>query len=176
MPRFLAALSAALLLSAPALADLDPGQVGQIKDEQKAAVDKVHAAHGNKAEKDMSPEERTQQAQEENQASVGVLDKHGVSDKEFSRYSSQMDRSSQAAAKAAEKDAAQKREAKAAEKAKPAAPGEVQIERGEKVSSTENGVEVERGTPAGAGAGVSAPKASSHSSHSSRSKKHRHRR
>jgi|GEM_PF-5317307 len=172
MPRLLAALSAALLLSAPALADLDPGQVGQIKDEQKAAVAKVHAAHGNKAEKDMSPEERTQQAQEENQASVGVLDKHGVSDKEFSRYTSQMDRSSQASAKAAEKDAAEKREAKAAEKAKPAAPGEVQIERGEKVSSTENGVEVERGTPAGS-ASVNAPKPSSHSSH--RSKRHRRR-
>lgn len=174
MNRLTAALSAALLLSAPAFADLDPGQVGQIQDEQKAAVAKVHEAHGNKAEKDMSPQERAQQAREENQASEGVLQKHGVSDKDYTRYTTQMDRSDQAAAKAAEEDAQKKREAQAAEKPKEAAPGEVQIERGAAVSSTENGVEVERGTPGAQGATVKAAPSKSHST--TRSKRRHHRR
>lgn len=175
MTRLLAALCLSLLLAAPALAELDPGQVGQIQDEQKAAVAKVHAAHGNKSEAELSPAERAQQAREESAASEAVLQKHGVSDKEYTRYTNRMDRSEQAQAKAAQADAQAKREAKKDAPAAPAAK-EVEIERGgQEVSHTENGVEVLRGEPSPSAGETARPSSSSRSHRRSHSRHHRRR-
>lgn len=155
MARPLPLLTASLLFSAPAFAQLSPEAVGQIQDEQKAAVDQVRAAHGNRSPKDMSPEERRQEDQEERKASLSVLDKHGVTDKDVTRYAARMGRSEQAQAEQARSQAEAKRAAPKGELPAPPGPVAVEVQHGVSddhplevaVPTRENGVEIDRGTP-----------------------------
>jgi hypothetical protein len=132
MTHRLAVVTAALVLAAPAFAgELSPQEVGKIQAEQKRAVEKVRAANGNRKEADMSPEERRDEAARENQAALGVLQKHGVDDKAFTRYSNRMDRSAQAEAKEAEKQEEKRAQAnKSQAKPSEAAADEVEVQAG----------------------------------------------
>jgi hypothetical protein len=80
---------AALVLSTAFAAwadELSPETVANIRREQKASDEKVEKAHGNKPHSEMSPDERRQYMDEQRQARMDVLQKHGVDDKAYSRY------------------------------------------------------------------------------------------
>jgi hypothetical protein len=107
-----------LALSSTAFADdLNADSVAAIRREQHAAVDKVNAAHGDKKPSEMSREERREIIQEQSKARLEVLERHGVSDKEFSRYEALLSVDQRAEAKKederlANKEKQQKEEAK----------------------------------------------------------------
>lgn len=137
-----AVLIAALTLTQAALAeDLDPVEAAKIEREQKAAEAKVNKAHGDKQESEMSPDERRQVVDEQSKADLEVLQKHGVSDKEYSRYvakeSPEQREQHKAASKALEKQEQEAKNKPAADPnaAKPA--DQVQITRGEEGSGVE---------------------------------------
>ena len=115
-----------LWLAVPALAeDLPPEELARIKHEQKEAVDKVQASHGRKKSSEMDNAERQQMTQEQQAALQGVLDKHGVSRKDYARQTAQQGPAGNAAVSAAEKAQEAEREA-AAKKASEAASKEAE--------------------------------------------------
>jgi hypothetical protein len=116
--KTLAALGLALVASTAFAKDLDPTEAVQIEREQEAATKKVNAAHGDKKPSEMDPEERAQVIDEERKARLEVLDRHGVSDKEFSRYQGKLTPEQRVQEKAAAKALDAK---EAAAKAHPAA-------------------------------------------------------
>jgi hypothetical protein len=140
-----AILLAALTLASAAYAqkELDPVEAAKIDREQNEANEKVNAAHGNKKESEMSAEERRQVAEEQKEAGLGVLEKHGVSDKDYARYvakESRDDREQQkTAAKALQKQAEDAKKKPVADPNAAKAADEVQVSRG---GESGGGVEV----------------------------------
>lgn len=117
-------------LCAPALAaDLSPEKVAKIRKEQKEAMARIEKAHGNKKPSEMSNAERREMAQERAAAEQAVLEKHGVSTRDFANYTVRMSTDDRKEAEAAEKklEAADAAKKKAAE-TKPQ--GEVQVQLG----------------------------------------------
>ena len=187
-----AALLVALTLAQTALADgLDPVEAAKIEQEQKAAEAKVNKAHGDKQESEMSAEERRQVAAEQSKADLEVLEKHGVSDKEYSRYvakeTPEQRQQHKAATKELERQAEEaKKNAAAPKPDQPKAADQVQITRGDgngveiPVKGHENDVVIERGNQDEAGqvpVEVAPPQRSrSRSKHHSSKSKHHHRR
>src|SRR5206468_1374293 len=103
-------------LSAVAWAEeLTPELVARINAEQKTAVDAVNKKHGNRKPSQMDQDERSQVIAETAAAQQGVLDKHGVSAKDFARYEAKLsldDRKRQQAEEKRIKDEKQAKEAK----------------------------------------------------------------
>lgn len=123
-----------VLLATPALAALSPDEVAQLRHKQKKAEAEVDKKHGNKKPEDMTEAERRQVDNEKMAARAAVLEKEGVSSKEFDRAHLKQNKADRAASdqkvKALEKQDA---EAAAAAKAKAEAekqPGEIKIQRG----------------------------------------------
>lgn len=126
-----AALAAALLAQAALAAELTPQQLALIKREEQKALDQVNAAHGNKKPSEMSSEERRQIIEEQQRASSEVLEKYGVSTKEYAKATSNMGGGQKAQVEAEERAlAAKEEEERRAAAAKKAEPTEPEIEYG----------------------------------------------
>ncbi|MCY1079716.1 hypothetical protein [Archangium lansingense] len=134
MSRRLSVLLLSTWLMTPSLVlaeDLTPEQLARIRRDEKAAVDKVNAAHGNKKSSDLSAAERRQMIREQQEAVQKVMDEHGVSAKDYARQSARMGPKGNKEVAAAEKDLAAKEKAAAAGKSGRAKePGEIQVQEG----------------------------------------------
>ncbi|WP_246356893.1 hypothetical protein [Pyxidicoccus fallax] len=123
-------------------AELTPEKVAQIRHDETQAVAKVNEEFGNRKPSEMSSEERAQAIDKQQSATAAVLEKHGVSAKEYARYEARMRPEDNVRAKAEEKrleeraQAAAKAPAPAGEKA----PEDVPVQLG---ISDEEPVELE---------------------------------
>lgn len=158
MSRRLSILLFSSWLAVPNLAfgeGLTPEQIASIRRDEKAAEAKVQAAHGNKKSSELSAAERRQMIQEQQDAVQEVMDKHGVSRKDYARQTARMGPKQNEEVATAEK--AQEAKDKAAKDAQAQeGSGEIQIQNG---FSDENPVTleeqegapptVEEGLPAG---------------------------
>ncbi|MDY7233204.1 hypothetical protein [Hyalangium rubrum] len=152
MSRRTSVLLLASWLTVPGLAlaqeaeeqELTPEKIAAIRRDEQKAKDKVNEAYGNRKSSEMSTDERRQVIQEQQQAGQKVMEKHGVSDKEYSRHVARMGREETEAVARAEKalEAKEKaaREAEQKKKAEKELPEEVPIQQG---ISDENPVELE---------------------------------
>jgi hypothetical protein len=144
MPRRLSVLLLSTWLITPNLAlaeDLTPEQLARIRRDEKAALDKVNAAHGNKKPSELSAAERREMIREQQEASRKVMEEHGVSAKDYARQSARMGPKQNEAVAAAEKALEAKEKAAAAGKPEQAKePGEIEIQEG---FSDENPVTLE---------------------------------
>lgn len=147
MTRRLSILLFSSWLAVPGLAfgeGLTPEQIANIQRDEKAAEAKVQAAHGNKKSSELSAAERRQMIHEQQDAIQGVMDKHGVSRKDYARQTARMGPKGNAAVAEAEKSLEAKD--KAAKAAQEQGTGEIQVQNG---FSEENPVtlEEEAGAP-----------------------------
>ena len=108
-------------------ADLPDEQIASIRRDQKKAQDEVNTAHGNKKSSEMNTAERKQLIADQQEATRKVLDKHGVSAKDYDRQTARMGPAGNARVAEAEK-ALEARE-KAAQQ-KPAGSGEIHVQQG----------------------------------------------
>ncbi|MCP3145158.1 hypothetical protein [Pyxidicoccus xibeiensis] len=129
-------------------AELSPEKVAQIRRDESQALSKVNDEFGNRKPSEMSNEERGEAVDKQQAASAAVLEKHGVSAKDYARYEARMTPEDNARAKAEE----QRLQEQAAQAAKPPeppaalAPEDIPVQEG---FSNENPVELE--TVEGAG-------------------------
>ncbi|MFP2931378.1 hypothetical protein ACLESO_40560 [Pyxidicoccus sp. 3LG] len=129
-------------------AELSPEKVAEIRRDESQALSKVNEELGNRQPSEMSNEERGEAVEKQQAASAAVLEKHGVSAKEFARYEARMTPEDNARAKAEEQRLAEQ----AAQAAKPPeppaalAPEDIPVQEG---FNDENPVELE--TVEGAG-------------------------
>ena len=134
MSRRLSMLLLSTWLITPNLAlaeELTPEQLASIRRAEKAAVDKVNAAHGNKKSSELSPAERRQMIREQQEAVQKVMDEHGVSAKDYARQSARMGPKQNEQVAAAEKELEAKEKASRAGKPERAKePGGIQIQEG----------------------------------------------
>ena len=140
MTRRLSILLFSSWLAVPGLAlgeGLTPEQIANIQRDEKAAEAKVQAAHGNKKSSELSAAERRQMIHEQQDAIQGVMDKHGVSRKDYARQTARMGPKGNAAVSEAEKSLEAKDKAA---KAQEQGSGEIQIQNG---FSEENPVTLE---------------------------------
>ena len=111
--------------------DLTPEQLASIRRAEKAAVDKVNAAHGNKKSSELSAAERRQMIREQQEAAQKVMDEHGVSPKDYARQSARMGPKQNEQVAAAEKELeAKEKAAKAGKPEQAKEPGEIQVQEG----------------------------------------------
>ncbi len=124
------ALSATLLAPASAFA-LDAQKAGELEalmEERRSAISKEY---GGKKPNEMSSSERREYYEKVEKANREVLEKNGVSDKEYARQTARMGRGSQKEIQEAKKQFQEKRAAEEKAKAdKAKGSGEVQIQRG----------------------------------------------
>jgi hypothetical protein len=123
-------LVAALVLSSSlALADITPEQAATVDREKQKALDDVAKKYGNKKPSEMTNDERRAKMADETEAVNKVLDKNGVSAKEYSKFEATASSADRQAAKAsgaaqekkeADDKAAADKAAKAAAEAKKA--------------------------------------------------------
>jgi hypothetical protein len=140
-------------LAAPGLAlaeDLPPEKIAAIRRDEQAAIAKVNEAYGNRMPSEMSTEERRQVIHDQQQAALSVMEKHGVSDKDYARQVARMGREEREAVSRAEKRLEHEEKARAAREAERRAreaqpPEEVPIQLG---ISDDNPVELESTTDA----------------------------
>lgn len=91
LPLFLAASS--LLLATPVLAEdegLSPEKVAAIQRDEAAVQTKVQAAYGNRKPSEMSNAERGQAIRDQQAEAAKVMEKHGISTKEYANYTARM--------------------------------------------------------------------------------------
>jgi hypothetical protein len=158
MSRRTSVLLVASWLAVPGLAlaeeELTPEKIAAIRRDEKAAQAKVDAANGNRKSSEMSNEERQQSIRDQQSAGLGVMEKHGVSDKEYSRRVARMTPEEREAVDRAEKkleaEEKAKREAEQkkqqGEEAEARAPEDIPIQQG---ISEDNPVEMETAEGAG---------------------------
>lgn len=146
MPTRLSLLVVASCLALPGLAlaqedaELTPEKVAAIRRDEQQAAAKVNAEYGNRKPSEMSQEERRQAIQKQEAASAATLDKHGVSAKDYARYTARMTPDDNERAKAEEKRLEDQAAQAAAQKQKPAEDEEVHVQQG---FSDEDPVELE---------------------------------
>jgi hypothetical protein len=91
MSRRLSVLLVATWIAVPGLAwaqddeELTPEKIAAIRRDEQAAQAKVDAAYGNRKPSEMSPEERQKAIADQQSAALTVMEKHGVSDKDYAR-------------------------------------------------------------------------------------------
>ncbi|NVJ08249.1 hypothetical protein HUW63_23780 [Myxococcus sp. AM001] len=120
-------------------AELTPEKVAEIRRDEAQALSQVDAEYGNRKSSEMSTAERREAIDKQQAASASVLEKHGVSAKDYARFEARMSPADNARAKAEEQRLAEA--AKAAKQPAPAAaPEEVHIQQG---FSDEDPVELE---------------------------------
>ena len=110
--------------------ELTPEQVASIRRDEKAAMERVNEAHGNKKSSELSTDERRQIIQEQQAAIDGVMEKHGVSRKDYARQTARMGPKQNEAVDAAEKALVAKEKAAEAAKTQPKEPEEPQVQQG----------------------------------------------
>lgn len=156
MSRRTSVLLVASWLAVPGLAlaeeELTPEKLAAIRRDEKAAQARVDSAYGNRKSSEMSNEERQQSTREQQAAGLGVMEKHGVSDKEYSRRMARLTPEERKAVDQAEKklEAEEKAKRQAEQKkqqdAEAPAPDDIPIQMG---ISDENPVELEAAEGAG---------------------------
>jgi hypothetical protein len=158
MSRRTSVLLVASWLAVPGLAlaeeELTPEKIAAIRRDEKAAQAKVDAASGNRKSSEMSNEERQKSIRDQQAAGLGVMEKHGVSDKEYSRRVARLTPEERDAVDRAEKklEAEEKAKREAEQKkqqgegAEAQAPEDIPIQQG---ISEENPVELEAAEGAG---------------------------
>lgn len=158
MSRRTSVLLVASWLAVPGLAlaeeELTPEKIAAIRRDEKAAQAKVEASNGNRKSSEMSNEERQQSIRDQQQAGLGVMEKHGVSDKEYSRRVARMTPEERQAVDRAEKKLEAEEKAKQeaeqkkqqGEEAEARDPDDIPIQQG---ISDENPVELEAAEGAG---------------------------
>ncbi len=135
MSRRPSALLLASWLLVPGLSlaqeELDAEKIARIRRDEQKALDAVNAKHGNKKPSEMSSAERRQVIEEQQAASAKVMDKHGVSAKEYGRHTARMGPDdNEAVAAATKRLEAEEQAKKAAEAKKQAEPKEISIQQG----------------------------------------------
>jgi hypothetical protein len=125
-------LTATLILSLSAGADLTPEKAAEIANDQAKAQAAVSAKYGNKKSTELTPDERRAMIKDQADADRKALDKHGISVKDWARYEQTQGRADYAAQKTAVKQLQEKEKAAAAAAAKgdAAGPKEIPIQRG----------------------------------------------
>jgi hypothetical protein len=156
MSRRTSVLLVASWLAVPGLAlaeeELTPEKLAAIRRDEKKAQAKVDAAYGDRQSSEMSTEERRNAIREQQAAGLKVMEKHGVSDKEYSRRMARMSPEELEAVERAEKklEAEEKAAREAAEQkqreAEARGPEDIPIQRG---ISDDNPVELEAAEGAG---------------------------
>ncbi|MBN8227410.1 hypothetical protein JYK02_07810 [Corallococcus macrosporus] len=126
--------ASSLVLASPALAEddgLTPEKVAAIQRDEAAAQAKVNADYGNRKPSEMTNAERGQAIRDQQKESAKVMEKHGVSAKEFANFTARMtpDDNQRAANEAKRLDDKAKAE-KEAEAKKRKGDGEVHIQQG----------------------------------------------
>jgi hypothetical protein len=113
-------------------AELSPEKVAAIRRDEQQALSKVDAEYGNRKPSEMSQEERREAIQKQAAASASAMEKHGVSAKDYARYTARMTPEDNARAKAEEKrlEAQAAQAAQAAAAKKPAEEQEVHVQQG----------------------------------------------
>ncbi|XXF80572.1 hypothetical protein P2318_12725 [Myxococcaceae bacterium GXIMD 01537] len=153
MPRRTSALLLASWLLAPGLSmaddEFDPEKLARIRREEEAELAKVDKAHDNKKLSEMDNAERRQVIEEKQAASAGVLEKNGMSAKDYARQTARMGPEGNKAV-----DAAMQRQA-AEEKARADAEAKKQAEQQQEVT-IQHGL-AEPGAEGVAGGGGEAP-------------------
>lgn len=145
MSRPISMLMAALLVL-PGVAgadeggELTPEKVAHIRRDEAAAMKKVDEEFGNRKPSEMSNEERGQAIQKQSAATTAVLEKHGVTAKEYDRFTARMGREGNERAKAEGQRLEEQAKASKAAATKPAEEKEVSIQRG---FDNDNPVELE---------------------------------
>lgn len=91
------------LATAQESAELTPEKVAEIRRDEAQAQSRINEEFGNRKPSEMSNEERAEAIDKQQAASAGVMEKHGVSAKEFARYEARMGPEGNARAKAEEK-------------------------------------------------------------------------
>jgi hypothetical protein len=156
-------------LAVPGLAlaeeeELTPQKMAEIHHDNQAARAKVDKSYGNRKPSEMTNEERAQATKDQQEASRSVLEKHGVSDKDYSRREATLSPDERSAMKQAEKkieaDEKAAKEAKEEEARKKATddeakdPSDIPVQRGFNdenpvvLEGDESVVDVEQGLPA----------------------------
>ncbi|WP_233595972.1 MULTISPECIES: hypothetical protein [Corallococcus] len=133
LPLFLAASS--LLLATPVLAEdegLSPEKVAAIRRDEAAAQTKVEAAYGNRKSSEMSNAERGQAIRDQQAEAAKVMEKHGISAKEYAGYTARMspEDNARAANEAKRLEDKAKADKEAEEKKRAAGDQEVHIQQG----------------------------------------------
>jgi hypothetical protein len=129
-------LAVGLVVSAAARAqsDISLQEIAAAEREEKAALAKVEAAHGNKAPQELSPEERAQIVREQQEASKDVFERRSLDAKTFAgrvMRLSPAERGQVEAEKARlDQEEKERLEREAAAAAANAEPGELEITRG----------------------------------------------
>jgi hypothetical protein len=84
-------LTTSLTLPGLALAgELSPEQLASIRRDEQAALDRVNTAHGDKKSSEMDNAERRRLIEDQRQAVREVMEKHGVSEKDYARQVARM--------------------------------------------------------------------------------------
>ncbi|RKH58073.1 hypothetical protein [Corallococcus aberystwythensis] len=126
--------ASSLVLATPALAEeegLTPEKVAAIQRDEAAAQAKVNTEYGNRKPSEMSNAERGQSIRDQQTEAAKVMEKHGVSAKEYATYTARMkpDDTQRVANEAKRLDDKAKAE-KEAEAKKRKGDGEVHIQQG----------------------------------------------
>lgn len=148
MSRRPSALLLASWLLVPGLSlaqeELDAEKVARIRRDEQAALKEVNEKHGNKKSSELSNEERRQVIEEQSEASAKVMDKHGVTAKEYQRHTARLGPEGNAEVAAATKRLEAEEQAKKdAEAKRQAEPKEISIQQG---ISEKNPVQLEGDT------------------------------
>ncbi|NOK36357.1 hypothetical protein HMI49_24430 [Corallococcus exercitus] len=126
--------ASSLVLAAPALAEddgLTPEKVAAIQRDEAAAQAKVNADYGNRKPSEMSNAERGQAIRDQQKEAAKVMEKHGVSAKEFATFTARMTpEDNQRAANEAKRLDDKAKAEKEAEAKKRKGDGEVHIQQG----------------------------------------------
>lgn len=145
MSRPISMLMAALLVL-PGIAgadeggELTPEKVAHIRRDEATAMKKVDDEFGNRKSSEMSNEERGQAIQKQSAATSSVLEKHGVTAKEYDRFTAKMGPEGNERAKAEGQRLEEQAKSAKQAAAKPAEEKEVTIQQG---FSNDNPVELE---------------------------------
>ena len=134
MSRRPSLLLLSLCLTLPGLGfagELTPDQIARVRRDEKEALDRVNAAHGNRKPSEMSNAERRQVIQEQQKAVQEALEKNGVSGKDYARQTAKMGPKGNEAVEAASKRLEEQDKQQAAEAAKTKKePKEIQVQAG----------------------------------------------
>ena len=131
MSRGLSLLLLSTCLTVPGLApagELTPEQVARVRRDEKAALERVNAAHGNRKPSEMDNAERRKVIQEQQEAVQEALENNGVTAKDYARHTARMGPKGNAEVEEAAKRLEEQEKQKAAETKKE--PGEIQVQAG----------------------------------------------
>jgi hypothetical protein len=140
-------VAALVFSSSLALADITPEKAATIEREKQKALDAVAKKYGNKKSSELTNDERRSKMADESSAVNKVLDKNGVSAKEYAKFEATASSADRQAAKAAGA-AQEKKEADTKAAAEKAAKAEAEAKKAPDII-IEKDTDKRRGPPSG---------------------------